>query len=349
MRFILFVGANNSLAPAEVSVQIPSSVEILPSVFLFDEKDSDLAINKVSRLGCGLKLAVEVPGYSGETTSLADLIKHKNFSITQLGKAASAGVGQAIKNEMGKGRFILAKDSFGLSPIILKKHTVDEFFVDTEKREVWQTIWFHDFRHWIEKDRHMPFADARAGMLPPKIARSMVNLVPFSTEKRTLIDPFCGSGRILIEAAELGFNVAGVDISEKQARETELNLKSLDLGGRIEVLDATHLSTRFSEVDAIVTEPFLGKPNYRPDQVRYIVPGLEKLYLGALKDWTKVLKIGGLVVMVFPILNDGKKVYKTSHIIDEKLKLSYNPLKRDIIYSRPGADTKREIVILQKI
>jgi hypothetical protein len=70
--------------------------------------------------------------------------------------------------------------------------------------------------------------------------------------------------------------------------------------------------------------------------------------LGCLKDWLKVLKSGGFVVMIFPWFNDGKKVYKTSEIIDGKLLLSYNQLKRGIFYSRPDADVKREIVILQK-
>jgi tRNA G10 N-methylase Trm11 len=123
----------------------------------------------------------------------------------------------------------------------------------------------------------------------------------------------------------------------------------LGINSDILVLDATHLSDKYhNTIDAIVTEPFLGKPNPRPDQIRYIVPGLMKLYLGSLKDWLNALKSNGYVVIVFPVYNDGKKEYKTSDIIDGKLEQGYNIVKRGILYSRPDADVKREIVILQK-
>jgi len=194
----------------------------------------------------------------------------------------------------------------------------------------------------------MPFANAKAGILPPKIARSMVNLVPLDPAGKLLVDPFCGSGRVLVEAAELGYLVGGADISAQQVRETQANLSSLGFEVQSDVLDATHLSEKFHEVDVIVTEPFLGKPNLRPDQIKYLIPGLQKLYLGCLKDWLKVLKAHGYVIMVFPWFEVGKQVYKTSSVIDGKLELSYNFHKRGILYSRPGADVKREIVILQK-
>lgn len=176
----------------------------------------------------------------------------------------------------------------------------------------------------------------------------MVNLVPLSPEGKVLLDPFCGSGRVLIEAGEVGYGLAGADIIAKQVSETQENLQAMNFSGQIEVLDATHLSDKFKNIDAIVTEPFLGKAKFRQDEIRYIVPGLEKLYLGCLKNWLNVLKPGGFVVMVFPWFNDGKKEYKTSEIIDGKLNLSYNPLKRGIFYSRPDAEVKREIVVLQK-
>jgi tRNA (guanine10-N2)-dimethyltransferase len=139
--------------------------------------------------------------------------------------------------------------------------------------EVWQTIWIHDFEHWIKKDRHMPYANAKAGILPPKIARSMVNLVPLEPEGKSLVDPFCGSGRVLVEAAELGYSVGGADILKEQVSETRSNLDSLGFAAQLEVLDATHLSDQFRQIDAIVNEPFLGKPNLR--RINRIGPGLK--------------------------------------------------------------------------
>ena len=177
----------------------------------------------------------------------------------------------------------------------------------------------------------------------------MINLLPIDDpEGKTLVDPFCGSGRILVEAAEMGYKVIGTDISNDQIADTQENLNFLGVDGQVLLHDATHLSEVVSQADAIVTEPFLGKPNLRPDQVRFVAPGLEKLYLGSLKDWQKVLKPGGYVVMVFPIFKGPKNEYRTSRVIDDKHLLGYNQLTRGLVYSRPDADTKREIVVLQK-
>lgn len=349
MRFLLFVGASNTLAEFEVMAQIKGARLLEPNIYLLDAPDEAQAQASVSRLGCSLKLAKELVGVAPVSASIADLIQSKNFSITSLDSfSASAGLNQEIKNLLGKGRFVLPKERFGLSPVILRKHRLDEFFVDHQREVVWQTIWVHQYEHWIKKDRHLPFANAKAGILPPKIARSMINLLPLDPADKLLVDPFCGSGRVLVEAAELGYQVGGTDILAEQVRETKANLDFLGIKARLEVLDATHLSDRFQEVDAIVTEPFLGKPHLRPDQIKYLIPGLQKLYLGCLKDWLKVLKPAGYVVMVFPSFDTGRQIYKTSNVIDGKLELSYNLLKRGILYSRPNANVRREIVILQK-
>lgn len=349
MQFLLFVGANNTLAAEEVTVQIQEATQIIPNIYRFEMEGVSEAICLAERLGSSIKLAVLIDGVKPNVKSIAKEITAKNFSVSILGtKENTSKFQQEIKDFLNRGRFVIAKDEFGLSPVINKKHKIDEFFLDRENGQVWKTIWVHNFQHWIKKDRHMPHIDPKAGMLPPKIARSMVNLVPLNPKGKTLVDPFCGSGRVLVEAAEVGYQIGGVDIIADQAQDTRDNLSSMKFSGQIEVLDATHLSTKFSGIDAIVTEPFLGKSKFRPDEIRYLVPGLEKLYLGCLKDWLKVLKPGGFVVMVFPWFNDGKKVYKTSEIIDGKLNLSYNPLKRGIFYSRPDADIKREIIVLQK-
>lgn len=349
MRFIIFVGASNTLAESEVETQIKGATVLYPNVYLFESSNVESAQALASKLGSSIKLAKESVGVAPLPQSIADIITLKNFSVTCLDNLRdSAKFNQEVKEARGNGRFIESKDIFGLTPILLKKHKIDEFFIDRNKDEVWQTVWAHDYEHWIKKDRHMPYANAKAGILPPKIARSMVNLVPLDPAGKLLVDPFCGSGRVLVEAAELGYEIAGSDILVDQVHESKINLNSLGFQAKMEVLDATHLSDRFQDVDAIVTEPFLGKPHLRPDQIKYLIPGLQKLYLGCLKDWLKVLKTGGYVVMVFPTFDDGKHVYKTSNIIDGKLELGYNQLKRGILYSRPDADVRREIVILQK-
>lgn len=353
MKFLLFCGAGNSLAQQEIAARLGETQELLPNIFVLDFENQDTAVEQIGLLGSAIKLAELCQNVSANLESISSLITHKNFSLTVLGENSSnSATNQQVKEILGKGRFILGSEAHGLSPIHLTKHRVDEFFLDIKNDQVWKTVWVHNYNHWIKKDRFMPQINAKAGMLPPKIARSMINLAPKSVwgKGKTIADPFCGSGRVLVEAGELGFErLIGVDILESQCAQTRENLNFLGLRSEVVCLDSTHLSQRFqNQIDLIVTEPFMGKPNPREDKIKYLVPGLEKLYLGCLKDWYSCLKPGGVVVMVFPFLNDGKKDYKTSKIIDEKLSLSYNQLNQGILYSRPGATLRREFIVLQK-
>lgn len=353
MEFLLFCGAGNSLSSFEVGARFPNSTEFKKNVYRLTFKDVDEAKKAADLLGSSIKMAVLLDGVSCTTYSLAKQITHKNFSTTNLSVGTEKLDSREIKELLPRGRFLDAQDSYGLSPIIIAKHKVDEFFLDFDLDQVWQTVWVHDFKHWIKKDRFMPFANAKAGMLPPKIARSMINLAPSEAwgEGKVLVDPFCGSGRVVIEGLELGFVAHGTDISASQAQEAAQNVSHMGYKeSKIECLDSTHLSTKFkNNIDLIVSEPFMGKPGLRTDKIQYLVPGLKKLYLGSLKDWLACLKPKGVVVMVFPVFNDGKKDYKTSDIIDDKLKLSYNQLNKGILYSRPDAYVRREIIVLQKI
>ena len=350
MQFILFVGAGNSLADAEVKTQIPSAHSLGNLMYSFDSEDPAKAISLVSRLGSSLKLLAEVGSGDLSAQSIASHITTKNFSLCGLNHDnLPRSLEHEVKSLLPQSRFISGKDQYGLSPVIITKQKTTEIFIDESNQKLYHTIWTHDFKHWIDKDRHMPRVNARAGMLPPKIARSMINLVPLDPQGKTLLDPFCGSGRVLVEAAEMGYQVLGLDISNDQVEDTRINLKHLGVTAQVQVHDAVHASDLFhEEIDAIVTEPYLGKPNLRPDQAEYAVIGLKKLYLGALKDWHKILKPHGYVVMVFPILPGVKTEFSTSKVIDDKHLLGYNQLSKGLIYSRPEAGIKREIVILQK-
>lgn len=351
MLFILFVGRGNSLANAEVLAQISHAIPLSDFTYQFNAKDQSEAIKLVGSLGSSLKLLVENPEIKPNAPAISQSLTQKNFSISYLESTeVPTLLIREIKSLTPKSRYVEAKTESGVSPVVYVKQKIDEFFISQTNQSVYQTIWVHDFDHWIKKDRHLPGFNPRAGMLPPKIARSMINLVPLANpQDKLLVDPFCGSGRVLVEASELGYQVFGTDIVDNQVSDALKNLQYLNLEGDVKVYDAVHLSDLFQEkIDLIVTEPYLGKPNLRPDRSKYAKSGLSKLYLGALKDWYKALKTGGYVVMVFPILPGINTEYKTSQVIDAQRLLGYNQLTRDLIYSRPEAGIKREIVVLQK-
>ena len=102
-----------------------------------------------------------------------------------------------------------------------------------------------------------PFFHPSAMM--PKLARCMVNL---SRARRgeLVLDPFCGTGSILIEAALIGCSALGLDISPRMAFGSLLN--SRFVGAEpcgVLVADALRSSLRPGAVDRVVTDPPYGR------------------------------------------------------------------------------------------
>ncbi len=77
--------------------------------------------------------------------------------------------------------------------------------------------------HKVERHhvRHRPhFAPVS---LHPRLARAMVNLARLPVES-TVIDPFCGTGGILLEAGLMDYNCFGFDLLEPMVKGTAANL-----------------------------------------------------------------------------------------------------------------------------
>ena len=223
--------------------------------------------------------------------------------------------------------------------------------IEAEYADSHKIVWRHSARYWYQQDRNKPYADPRKGLLPPKIARQLVNIA-IGTEidpDRILLDPFCGSGTILLEAAHLGLKVIGTEIDDAQLSGAKKNLDWGHAKCELVKADATGLDKRLkSKVDYIVTEPFMGKTRFKPGEQKNIAKGLHKLYLGALKNWLKILNPKGRVVMFFPIFQSDTKQIITSNVVDQPALSGYNVLARNIIYSQPRAQVKRETIILEK-
>ena len=95
------------------------------------------------------------------------------------------------------------------------------------------------------------------GSMSPKLARCMVNL---SRVKKgdLLLDPFCGTGGILIEAGLIGCKVVGSDIYWKMKNGTAINLEHYGITDyRTFNLDVRELKM-YEKVAAVVTDPPYG-------------------------------------------------------------------------------------------
>jgi len=90
--------------------------------------------------------------------------------------------------------------------------------------------------------------------LHPALARACINLTGLTYGK--LLDPFCGSGGILIEAGLIGFKVTGYDIDENQIKRAKNNLQYYKIKSyELKHKDALNINEK---VDAIVTDPPFG-------------------------------------------------------------------------------------------
>lgn len=126
----------------------------------------------------------------------------------------------------------------------------------------------------------------------PKLARTMVNLARVSAGE-TVLDPFCGTGGILIEAGLMGVKPVGWDISEKMVGGCRQNLSYFRLKGDIAEQNALEYKGRL-KVDAIVTDPPYGRASYTSDKE------VDRLYTNFISKSHKLVKKGGYVILMLP-------------------------------------------------
>ncbi len=144
----------------------------------------------------------------------------------------------------------------------------------------------------------------RPGFMPislhPKLARCLVNLT--GIEKGVIVDPFCGTGGILIEAGLIGLNVFGSDIDEKMLSLCRKNFEYYKIK-KFQLAKKDALTIK--KVEYVATDLPYGKNTKKQD--------LEKLYAGFLEVLSR--NLGKKAVVVMPDFISYKK------FIPPKLKL----------------------------
>ncbi len=86
-----------------------------------------------------------------------------------------------------------------------------------------ETIWVQDKKGLVQRFMRVYYHPTN---LKPELARVLVNLSGIK-EGEKLIDPFCGAGSILIEAADMGIIATGIDIDERMVGGCKENLEFL--------------------------------------------------------------------------------------------------------------------------
>jgi len=105
------------------------------------------------------------------------------------------------------------------------------------------------------RPRKKPFFHPSA--MPSKLARCMVNLAHAKTGELVL-DPFCGTGSVIIEAALIGCRILGFDVQRRMAEGCQKNLKHFNIKPEgIVIADARKLP--LTRIDCLVTDPPYGR------------------------------------------------------------------------------------------
>lgn len=178
--------------------------------------------------------------------------------------------------------------------------------VDLDKPEVLLRILISDRLHFLrvkeEVDRRQ-FDARKVGERPffspislhPRLARALVNLTRVRRGE-ILLDPFCGTGGILIEASLIGVKVLGSDVSPVMIKGCERNLRHFRAPfERLEVVDVGDILETFGRVHAIATDPPYGRAASTRRE------GVHHLYRRAMIAMRDALISGGWLALVQPL------------------------------------------------
>lgn len=140
----------------------------------------------------------------------------------------------------------------------------------------------------------------------PRSARCWINLSQ-TEEGGKVLDPFCGTGTVLVEAGLMGLKVYGSDIDSRMVSGTRINMDYFGVEGEIRKADIQKLSGTWDEkFDAVVTDPPYGRSS--------MVGGseIEGIYRSSMQQFEKVLKRGCRCVLGAPREIKFEEILKSS-------------------------------------
>ncbi len=280
--------------------------------------------------------------------------------------SAALEIKDNLKQNGIRSRYVLPRHGLALSSVVIAKQKVIElilFSKDTNgKLLLARTIGLFDFEDWSKRDYDRPEVAPKLGMLPPRVARMMVNIGASSKELGAsfrLLDPFCGVGTIVLEAFLRGATPIANDIVPQQIEKTKKNYEWLGSqyklegkNGKFLIHPAQSLSKvlESSSVNSIVTEPDLG--SYPPKLEEGL--SLEALYVACFADWREILVKEGKVVIALPsfsLRHGSDKVRVSSdlvkNVIDKVTSMGYSLLAGPIEYARDQAQVRRNICVFE--
>lgn len=239
-----------------------------------------------------------------------------------------------------------------------------------------RTMQVQDITEYTIRDRSRPRRDARVGMLPPKLAQIIVNLATASTPSdhgAVILDPFCGTGVVLMEATVMGYDVYGSDIDPRMIEYTDTNLMWLleRPGNRIirpteSESDSSWRYFKLQQGDAtdhawspipqvVASEAYLGRPFTSPPRPEVLAQTMNEVNLilkKFLQNIAKQLPSKARLCVAVPAWHSGNGRFKFLPLIDQIDNLGYNQVRfeyvRDeqLLYYREDQIVARQLLVL---
>lgn len=246
------------------------------------------------------------------------------------------------------------------------------FIRDGDNTVVAQNIAEQDINSYARRDQARPKRDTKVGMLPPKLAQTIVNLAkgtaetvdptcgPHEAKGATVLDPFCGTGVLLQEAVLMGYDAYGTDIEQRMVDYAKANLDWLSENFAhapftywLDQADATtqQWDTHFNFV---ASETYLGRPFSSPPAPQVLEETMQTTGLilkKFLDNLSRQIKPGFRLCLAVPAwkTDTGFKHLKT---LDKLAELGYNRVSfvhvgnEELIYYREGQIVARELLVL---
>lgn len=393
MKYVAIAGRQPLISLAEIQALYDKAARLVGKKLVFFEIDEDGEENispDINRLGGSLKLGrffdtdfsklakfLATAHPEGKITlGISDFSKQKKFGLA---KQKSMELKRSLAR-MGRSVRVITSNEPEISSATAHHNQLGEkagcfeiFLID---REIYLSLGTQNITAYTERDQARPARDAKVGMLPPKLAQILINLCGKLPEGIRVLDPFCGTGVVLQEAAIMGYVPYGTDLSERMVEYSKKNLNWLfnernrkrfkilpdliqkkdQILNAISVGDATSFTWE-GEIDAVAFEGYLGAPMSKPPvDIKFKTEKAKcrEIAMGFLKNITPQIKSGTPVVMALPawLRENGK--YAGLNILDEIQEMGYNFEKfqdlsqSDLLYYREGQIVAREIIVIRK-
>lgn len=372
-RFVAVLGRQPLISVAELESLFADVRLVAPNLAEFT---SEKAPN-IARLGGTLKLATPIdvsleefwqslPENGKIVLGLSDFSHGANPYLTQREalrwKKYIAKTGRNV-------RVIPNKTAILSSATSLHNKLFTDTHIELIKngKRYYRVIAVQDIESYARRDQSRPARDAKVGMLPPKLAQILINLCGDLSQGTRLLDPFCGTGVVLQEAALMGYLPYGTDLSDRMVEYSARNLDwlyeihaSLLPSARNNVVTAQGDATSYTwqpPIDAVACETYLGPPMSLPPaeiKLKEAKQVCKSIVLGFLKNLSEQIETGTPVTIAVPAWLRPDGHYERLNLLDEIGNLRYNVVRfknlgqKDLLYYRNGQVVAREIIVLRK-